>query len=77
MKIGILGYGTVGQGLVDVIDNNKEKRNGVVLNDRDYAISFCRCVMPRRGITLYQIALRYCDGVLPVRALKKRTKCCG
>ena len=27
MKIGILGYGTVGQGLVDVIDNNKEKRN--------------------------------------------------
>ena len=27
MKIGILGYGTVGQGRVDVIDNNKEKRN--------------------------------------------------
>ena len=27
MKIGILGYGPVGQGLVDVIDNNKEKRN--------------------------------------------------
>ena len=27
MKIGILGYGTVGSGLVDIIDNNKNKRN--------------------------------------------------
>lgn len=27
MKIAILGYGTVGKGLVDMIDNNKEKRN--------------------------------------------------
>lgn len=27
MKIGILGYGTVGSGLIDVIDNNKQKRN--------------------------------------------------
>lgn len=27
MKIAILGYGTVGKGLVDLIDNNKEKRN--------------------------------------------------
>ncbi|MGL5692949.1 MAG: homoserine dehydrogenase [Peptostreptococcaceae bacterium] len=26
MRIGILGYGTVGSGLIDVIDNNKEKR---------------------------------------------------
>ncbi|MGL6105325.1 homoserine dehydrogenase [Romboutsia sp.] len=27
MRIGILGYGTVGSGLVDVIDNNKSKRD--------------------------------------------------
>ncbi|MCC3869926.1 homoserine dehydrogenase [Terrisporobacter mayombei] len=27
MKIAILGYGTVGKGLVDMIDSNKEKRN--------------------------------------------------
>ena len=27
MKIAILGYGTVGKGLVDLIDSNKEKRN--------------------------------------------------
>lgn len=27
MRIGILGYGTVGSGLIDVIDNNKDKRN--------------------------------------------------
>ena len=27
MKIGILGYGTVGKGLIDVIDNNRHKRN--------------------------------------------------
>lgn len=27
MKIGILGYGTVASGLVDIIDNNKDKRN--------------------------------------------------
>ena len=27
MKIAILGYGTVGKGLVDMIDNNKEKRD--------------------------------------------------
>ena len=26
MKIGILGYGTVASGLVDIIDNNKDKR---------------------------------------------------
>ena len=27
MKIGILGYGTVASGLVDIIDNNKDKRD--------------------------------------------------
>ena len=27
MKIGILGYGTVASGLVDIIDSNKHKRN--------------------------------------------------
>lgn len=27
MRIGILGYGTVGSGLIDIIDNNKDKRN--------------------------------------------------
>ncbi|SCH72332.1 MULTISPECIES: homoserine dehydrogenase [unclassified Romboutsia] len=32
MRIGILGYGTVGSGLIDVIDNNKNKRNIEVIN---------------------------------------------
>ena len=32
MRIGILGYGTVGSGLIDVIDNNKDKRNIEVLS---------------------------------------------
>lgn len=27
MKIGILGYGTVGSGLIELLDNNKDKRN--------------------------------------------------
>lgn len=37
MKIGILGYGTVASGLVDIIDNNKDKRNisieGILVRD--------------------------------------------
>ncbi|MGX9757828.1 homoserine dehydrogenase [Clostridioides difficile] len=37
VKIGILGYGTVGSGLIDIIDNNKEKRNieivGILVNN--------------------------------------------
>ena len=28
MKIGILGYGTVASGLVDIIDNNKDTCKG-------------------------------------------------
>ncbi len=26
VKIGVLGYGVVGSGLIDIIDNNKEKK---------------------------------------------------
>ena len=37
MKIGILGYGTVASGLVDIIDNNKDKRDisieGILVRD--------------------------------------------
>ncbi|MCC0648356.1 homoserine dehydrogenase [Clostridioides sp. ZZV15-6598] len=37
VKIGVLGYGTVGSGLIDIIDNNKEKRNieivGILVNN--------------------------------------------
>ena len=37
MKIGILGYGTVASGLVDIIDNNKDKRyisiEGILVRD--------------------------------------------
>ena len=37
MKIGILGYGTVASGLVDIIDNNKDKRDisieGILVSD--------------------------------------------
>ena len=38
MKIGILGYGTVASGLVDIIDNNKDKRDisieGILVRER-------------------------------------------
>lgn len=37
VKIGVLGYGVVGSGLIDIIDNNKEKRNieivGILVNN--------------------------------------------
>ena len=33
MKIAILGYGTVGKGLVEIIEGNKNKRN---IQDRRY-----------------------------------------
>ena len=37
MKIGILGYGTVASGLIDIIDNNKDKRDisieGILVRD--------------------------------------------
>lgn len=37
VKIGVLGYGVVGSGFIDIIDNNKEKRNieivGILVNN--------------------------------------------
>nr|WP_243686551.1 hypothetical protein [Clostridioides difficile] len=37
VKIGVLGYGVVGSGIIDIIDNNKEKRNieivGILVNN--------------------------------------------
>ncbi|HBH0630341.1 TPA: homoserine dehydrogenase, partial [Clostridioides difficile] len=37
VKIGVLGYGVVGSGLIDIIDNNKEKRSieivGILVNN--------------------------------------------
>ena len=39
MKIAILGYGTVGQGLIEMIEGNKEKRNieikGILVRDKN------------------------------------------